>query len=69
MMIQIAQNVQVSYDRYGTRTFVWTANQSGPHADFLEPVNRVKSNVARDEGFVEVVNALQITIHVATKLL
>jgi len=50
-------------------TDIWTAKQSGSHADMSVPVNRMKANEASDKRRVEIVNSFDVFIHVATKIL
>lgn len=50
-------------------TFVGASDEAGSHADLLVPVDGMEANVASDEGFVQVVNTLQVTINVTAELL
>jgi len=48
---------------------VWTPDETCSHADVVEPLNRMESNIASDEWRGEVVIAGGIAVRIATKLL
>jgi len=50
-------------------TCVWTAEQSGSHTDVSVPVNGMEANEPRNERRVEVMDALDVFVHVAAKIL
>ena len=55
--------------RARVRTSVWAANEAGSHADVSEPLDRMETNVSRDERRIEVVDSFDVLVDVATELL
>jgi hypothetical protein len=48
---------------------MWTAQETGPHADLAVPLQRMESNEPRHEGRVDVVNTDSIFVIVASEKL
>ena len=51
------------------RTSKWTSDESCSHADMIVPIHRMESDKTGDKRRVEIMNAFDVLVDVATKVL